>query len=368
MSNSKKISLKKAILAIENPYPKDDSIITYSDFLKHRDFLYYYQFNPVVLDNLILLCLDLWTTQKRISRLSLLENIKSYLNSKDRININGAFYYHAKPAVKLASKTRTDLFKIFKKAFEEIEHITILQRESAKTIVNSMLMNMGLSATEEIWLIDHISDSNHILNRVLRYPLKSEIISQWAIHNFLNNKYRNRRAEVLSWVLDETPHFVIEKQTLIDDFDYCNFVDKKAIKHYHDELEANEAIGKEFGDFFPKIESNIYGDPSYGNESIDLTQPELKLTRRFYNQLGNNHNVYDQPLPSFEMMHNNFHSNLDVIHCITMIWGIGYSRLKNELKTKLIKNYYREETYNSMLKVAKKNKNVSLLKWLMEQS
>ncbi len=368
MSNSRKLSLKKAILAIENPYPKDDSILTYADFLKHREFLLYYQFNPIVLDSLILLCLDLWTSEKRIGRVSLLQNIKSYLHSKDRIIMNGVFHYNAKPEVKLALKTRTALFKIFKKVFEESEHITMLQRESAKSIVNSMLMNIGLSSTEEMWFVEHIPLSNHILNRVLRYPLKSTVISDWALLNFQNNDYRNRRAEVLSWVIDETPDFVIEKQTLIDDFDYCNFVDKKAIKLYHDELEANEAIGKEFGDFFQKMESNIYDDPTYGNESLDLTQPELKLTRRFYDQLSRSNNIYDKPLPDFEMMHSNFHSNLDVIHSITMIWGIGYSRLKNELKTKLIKKYFKEETYNSMLKVAKKNKNVSLLKWLAEQS
>jgi len=370
MSDSRKLSLKKAICALENPFPKDDLISCYSDFLKHREFLLYYQFNPAVLENLLEICNDLWTTEKRISRLSLLENIKKYLHCKERRIINDAFQYHTKPSTQLALNIKKQLFNIFKKVYEQSEYMSALQRDTAKTLVNNMLMNIAFSPEEENWLIEHISLSNHILNRVLRYPAKSTIISEWAVGNFENDIYRNRRAELLSWLIDKTPNFVIQRQILIDDFNYFNIVDKKAIKLYKDELEANAAVGREFSEFLPKLESentNIYGDPFYGNDSVDLTIPELKLTRRFYDRSSYSNDTRDKPLPSFEMMHHNFHSNIDVIHSITMIWGIAYSRLKNEIKTKLIKNYLREETYNSILKVATKNKNISLLKWLMEQ-
>ncbi|HNX90198.1 MAG TPA: hypothetical protein PKH58_14070, partial [Paludibacteraceae bacterium] len=57
--------LLNLILEYEKPQAPDDLILTYQDFMKVRDFLSYYPFNPVVFENLLRLTIDLWTSDTR---------------------------------------------------------------------------------------------------------------------------------------------------------------------------------------------------------------------------------------------------------------------------------------------------------------
>src|SRR5690554_1514292 len=98
--------IKRALIAIENPMPEDDLINDYKDFLKVRDFLHYYQFNPKVFGSLAKLCNALWHSEKRINRLSLVNSLKSYGKSTEPIN-------------DLPLDVRQQLFELFRKSFEE---------------------------------------------------------------------------------------------------------------------------------------------------------------------------------------------------------------------------------------------------------
>lgn len=73
MNKQRKIELQRAIIELEKPYPKDDLILSYPDFIKVWDYLIHYQFNPVVFENLVNLANDFWNSEKRISRLSMLQ-------------------------------------------------------------------------------------------------------------------------------------------------------------------------------------------------------------------------------------------------------------------------------------------------------
>jgi hypothetical protein len=166
---------------LEKPYPKGDLILSYSDFLKVRDYLSYYQFNPDIFDNLINLANDIWNTEKRISRLSLLQKIKQYLHHDTTRD-----YYsrNTKPNFQLNVETRKLLFNLFRKTFEEKNYISHKQLDEARKICNNVLINLELTPIEEEWLCSNIFVSELILNRVLRYPIKSEVISNWAKSNF----------------------------------------------------------------------------------------------------------------------------------------------------------------------------------------
>ncbi|HRN73853.1 MAG TPA: hypothetical protein PLM81_12040, partial [Ginsengibacter sp.] len=78
MDYSRQKQLQKAIIKLEDTYPDDDLILSYSDFLKVRDYLPYYQFNPAVMYKLVQLTNNTWSSATRISRLSLLQKIKQY--------------------------------------------------------------------------------------------------------------------------------------------------------------------------------------------------------------------------------------------------------------------------------------------------
>ena len=85
-------------------------------------------------------------------------------------------------------------FKIFQKyIFHKSDEIT--------TLVNRVLLNVFLSTDELNWLLVNGSKSSHILNRILRYPQYSEILSQWAHNNFYENELIVRKSELLGLII-----------------------------------------------------------------------------------------------------------------------------------------------------------------------
>ncbi len=364
MNKQRKIELQRTIIELEKSYPKDDLIISYSNFLKVRDYLRYYQFNPIVFDNLITLANEKWNTEKRISRISLLQKIKQYLYQD-----TGKDYYskNTKPNFQLKIETRKLLFNLFKKTFEEKKYISYIQLAEARKICNNVLINLELTPIEEEWLCSNIIESELILNRVLRYPIKSVIISNWAKSNFHNDILRSRRAELLSWIIDQEPNFEINQQTLLDDFEYLNQSDLQAIKNYDNEIAANKIIEEELGEYFPKKTQYNFFDRRYNEAKGDLSAPELKLSKRPYGVIIDISKAYPVNIPNFEKLSEDFINNLPTHKKVTMIWGIGYSRLDNSLKFSLLKKYYCNETYYSMYRVCKRTKNIELLKWILDR-
>jgi hypothetical protein len=364
MSNHRKKELQRAITELEKPYPKDDLINSYSDFIKVRDNLGYYQFNPVVFDAIVRIAHETWNTSKRISRLSLLQKIKHYYFQQVKKD-----YYSiiTKPDHPLKAGTRILLFHLFRKTFEEQHYISPKQLDDARKLCNSMLINMELTAAEEEWLCSNVLVSEMILNRVLRYPAKSSVISNWAKSHFKNDHLRSRRAETLSWIIDQDPHFEIDEQTLIDDFEFLNHSDLKAIQTYDDEIAANKIIEQELSEYLPKKLEYDFFDSAYRKEKADLTQPELKLSKRPYAMVTDPTKEYPVSIPNFEIVREGFYQDLPTHEKITMIWAIGYSRLDNSVKFSLLKKYYTAETYYSMYKVCYRTKNTELLKWMLGQ-
>lgn len=203
MSKNKKKDLRRAITEIENPFPKDDLILSYADFLKVRDYLKFYQFNPIVFYHLLALANEEWESAKRINRLSLIRTLKYYLYNGTPGSTEGYYEKISKaPDVIHPLETRVLIFDLFKKIFEKVQHISFRQIEEARDICNSLLFNIALTPDEEEWLCTHVSLDNVILNRVLRYPALSDTISKWAEKNYTCNDYRGRRAELLSWIID----------------------------------------------------------------------------------------------------------------------------------------------------------------------
>lgn len=364
MSKKRKIELQRAITELEKPYPKDDLILSYSDFLKVRDYLGYFQFNPVVLDNLVNLAVGIWNTKKRISRISLLQKLKQYFHQD---TTNDYYGRSTKPNFQLKLETRKLLFNLFRKTFEEWNYISYKQLKEARQICNNILINIELTPIEEEWLCSKFHVSELILNRVLRYPVKSEVISNWAKRNFKNDILRNRRAELISWLIDQDSTFEIEQRILIEDFEYLNLSDLRAIQNYDYEIAANKIIERDLGEFLRKKAHYDPFDLTYHGEEVDLSFPELKLSKRPYNVIIDTSKEYPVSIPDFEKLRDEFYSNLLTHQKVTMIWGISYSRLNNTLKYSLLKKYYSSETYYSMCKVSKRTKNIELLKWILER-
>ncbi|MCB0371152.1 MAG: hypothetical protein KDD45_17485, partial [Bdellovibrionales bacterium] len=133
--NKKTIEIRNTITKLENPFPKDDLITSYKDFLKFRAELPFYQFNLNVLTSLIKLSNDTWDTKERISRISIIQLIKRY-GFKEDVNVS---YYRFLKVNKPSKELRISLFKLFKRCFEKNTPLTNKQSLEAKRICNSML-------------------------------------------------------------------------------------------------------------------------------------------------------------------------------------------------------------------------------------
>lgn len=353
----KKKKLLRTITEIEAPMPQDDLISSYADFLKVRDTLHYHKFNPVVFENLLKLTNNHWKSEKRINRLSLVQTIKKYgYKTDNKLNL-------------LSLEIRKQLFDIFRKPFEDYNFVRRRQLNEVRQVCNYLLINIELSQDEEHWFCENASKSEMILNRVLRYPVKSNVISNWVKKKFYDNNYRNRRAELLSWIIDEQPDFEIDYQTLKDDFEFLNQSDIQAIKDYDDEIVATKIIQEELKDYLPKkwLPQLEFPHNFFGQEIADVSAPELKLSRRFYGVPIDNSKNYPDRIPDFKSLRKEFYSEIANMKKITMIWAIGYSRLDNQTKENLLKKYYCEENYYSFFNVSKKIKSVELLKWLLDK-
>jgi hypothetical protein len=191
--NAKIKEIRRTITIINNPYPDDHLIMSYKDFLAIRDLLPYYQFNSKVFELLLDVTLELWRSAKRINRLSLIEILKRY-GSKNEGAINTLDY-----------KIKEKVFRLFRFSFEDTTHINKNHLNEIRRLCNLMVVNVSFGPSEESWLCSNVEHSNIILNRVLRYPIKSAVISKWAREYYLDNAFRFRKTEITSGIIDEIP-------------------------------------------------------------------------------------------------------------------------------------------------------------------
>lgn len=352
--------IQKKIDQIINPYPEDTLIINYSDFLEHRDSLPHFQFNLNVLDRLLELCLVLWDSKERISRISLLEGIKRFCNSKEPRSV---YLESNKKIAGSIPEIRKKVFLVFKKCFDSPEVLTEKQLPEAKKICNALLLNVSLEKEEEQWMCSNFNKSNMILNRILRYPKKSEVITAWVKEQYHNDKLRNRRAELLSWMMDDQPNFILEKQTLIDDFNYFNDRDREAIQEVKQNFELNQLLSNQIGN--KTIDNKIFDIPGFETDSdSELESKPLKLSKRFYNVPTNYSSDYFENFPDFEELDTVFRNNLDIYHKVTMMWGIGYSRLNKKKKSILLIKNYCTEAEPTFFRICQRCKLIEPLEWL----
>jgi hypothetical protein len=316
---NKKIKNLICELETENCYPNDNLITCYKDFLQIRDYLHYYQFNPNVFRSLVELTINLWETKDRISRLSLLTTIRRYA------------YNDSQKLLELDIQMKKAIFVLFKNTFEKAQFLTEKQIVGAQSLFNSLLTNLPLTSEEEKWFCDNESRASFILNRILRYPICSKIISKWVEEHFHSDKLCTRRAEAIGWFLDKNPDFIIDEQTLIDDFEHANLLDIEKLKN---------------GTLIPHY---------YHGHSI---------IERFYVNLE----IPPNDNLNFENVRMYFYCNIDTIKRQTMLWAVAYSRLEIQQKIKLFKKYYSDELFVSLFNIGKKYKLIEVLKWLQTKA
>lgn len=358
--------ISRAIAAIERPCPPDDLVKTYKGFLRMRDVLPYYQYNPKVLASLADMLYNLWYSKERINRMSLLTTIKQY---GARVKAVREYYGRAKAVLHpFPIETNRKICWVFQRCFDLQLPVSRKQTESIKVICNSLLIGAALGAEEEQWLCDNADRSPMILNRILRYPAPSPIISKWAGAQYHNHNYFERRTEIVGWILDENPDFEIDEQTLIVDFEYLNKKDKAAIRQFDEEWEAKKIMDNELGVLLREPDKKLpnlfgFGSPPAGYYS---DEPKLELSKRSYRvpTRSTDYSKYKTTLPDFNKLTTEFYRDLLLLQNKTMLWAIAYSRLPLPAKEELLIKHYRESSANSFFYICQRLKSVKLLQWL----
>ena len=112
-------------------------------------------------------------------------------------------------AMELDSQTVSKLFSLFKT-------FVFHPSEDVRGCANSLVLMQRLNAEEVAWLVANWDRSDHILNRLLRYPVKHSLISAWAKEEYLQGELWRRRSELIGLVIEDSiPSFVSEEEDTI---------------------------------------------------------------------------------------------------------------------------------------------------------
>ena len=351
----KKLDLLKAIVKIEKPWPPDDEIGSYQDFLRHRDLIIYHQFNPAVLEQILDLVLLNWSSTTKASRHSLLMTIRRFV-SEQEVDVN-----NLSPSIKIK------LFDLFVLTLKQLDRVPKGQREEVEKWAAQLILRVQFESPQLRQLCDFALHHPKALNRVLRHPTKSEIISTWVFENFDNPVLKLRRAEAVGWLLDVNPSFEVDAKTIRADFDYMNEMDREALGNVVMSDVVHQLFNTDWPTDFP-IDNGIPVEP-YEIEKQKLPpfgfgKDKLELIKRFYPVKMAYDKAADNWVPDFEALEEYYQQNQETLRKVTMVWGIAYARIDKKRKSQLLRKHYCPETHYSIFRVATKHKLLDLLKWM----
>jgi hypothetical protein len=355
--------LIKAILKLEKVKVANDAIQTYSDFLKYRDFIVYHQFNPHVFEGMVDVALSVWTSNRKVNRLSLMTTIKRYFTDQN-VNLNS-----------LHSVAIKKIFQLYAVILENKQILSANQLPLIEKLASQLIYGVEFKQEELDKLCELATKDDKALNRILRYPVRSIRVSSWIREQFDTNLLRLRRAEAVGWMLDSQSDFEVSIETLKADFEFVNQLDQAAIENAVMTNAIDLLMTNEWEELFPP---NVNYFEPIPNEVFDNWEKEKSLrkfkpkarpefVKRFYPVPTMKSEQFDDWVPDFNSLNEFFEKNHLNLLKVTMIWGVAYSRLDKKTKVKLLKKYYAPETHYSVYRVAKKLELLDLLKWMVER-
>jgi hypothetical protein len=353
----KQLDLQKVIAKLGKPWPNDNLISNYNDFLQHRDLIIYHRFNPVVFKNLVDLTLFHWTASQKVSRSSLVMTIRRYA-SEQEADLNT-----------LDLSVKIKVFELFKLTLQRPEFIPQGQRDDVGKWSAQLVYGLLLEGTQLSDLCELALHHPKALNRVLRYPVQSLIISNWVAAHFEHPILRFRRAEAVGWMLDTNPEFEVDGAIIRRDFEHMNDLDRSAVTNLVMGDAVNELFNTDWLSEFP-IDHTIPQDPFDSSQKPPIFafgKERIELVKRFYPVPTVYDKTADDWVPDFEALESFFEANHASLLKVTMVWGIAYSRIEKKVKSKLLRKYYCPETHYSISRVATKQGLLEVLKWMLKQ-
>jgi hypothetical protein len=221
-----------------------------------------------------------------------------------------------------------------------------------------MLQDFSLSVEYEAWLCKKMEQyateyytftSDILFRRILNHPATSTTITKWVSENFNLPIFRFQRYKAIAWLLNENNEYVVDDQTLIDDFEFINQSDARRMMCCWDDTPTTFTDYRSYNRY--QIEQNVsrslYSRPYCSVICKDMKQGEA---------------------PDFTELRKFFTGNLPDIKCQTMLWAVAWSKLPANTKIKLLKKYYSPFCFWSLLNIGKRYKLLAILEWLKKQA
>lgn len=356
INNPLTLEAKRLWFSHVNPYPKDDLIADYKDFVKVRDVLSAYQYNPVVFEKLLRIALDIWLTEKRINRFVLIDMIYKYkvkasLHRSRDLKQFGPFNFD--------EQINVLLFELHLMITENLSLVSKSSLEFVHSKAYSLLVGIRLTESQLAKILSEIEDNDFALKRILYYPFPSPIVETWVKENFENPELRMNRAELIGLMLNFNPDFMVEFNTLFSNFKYANYLDFISIKEHLSSLDTNYITSDEFKEC--QDNSDLWKsqkDDNYGFKRLP------NLAKRYYPVPTKE--IKGREIPNIPEMTKYLLENQEEIRQRAMVWGVFYSGHTPEQKTEILKKYYNEKTHSLVMKICQIQRLHELAKWIWE--
>ncbi len=238
---------REQYIILENSYLRhfptnipEEILLDYKSVLEFKDLIRHSKADKRILSHLLDIVIDKITTKQRFQKITFIKLI--------RWQCDNSF---------IDSDLSDKLFFVFKSLIAEVND-TILWSLSV------IIKDIELSQENIDWLIEHYQDSEHIQNRLLRYPIPNKGITTWSDKCLKQKKLQNRISELIGLKLNFYPDFNYKNKTsLLWGIHYSKLQDKTKkellIKHMtHENFEELIKICEK--NEFVDVISQLYND------------------------------------------------------------------------------------------------------------
>lgn len=204
----------------------------YKTILENKDLIKYAKPDKRILNRILDIVIDKIKSNQRFQKITFIKLIRSQCDNSF-----------------IDNSTSDKLFFVFKSIINEVN-------ETIAWSLSVTIKDLELSQKNIDWLIDNYEVSEHIKNRLLRYPKPNKAITAWCDQRLKKKDLNNRLSELIGLRLNFDPDFTLkDKTSLIWGIHYSKLPDKNK-----KELLLNHMTNNNFEELIKICEKNNFTD------------------------------------------------------------------------------------------------------------
>ena len=187
-----KSDIEAQLMILEPEGLLDKYCASIRDIYENRYFLRELPYKEWIVEKIAGIIISAIREKKRFRQLPCLKVLRSIV--KDNIS------------PPLSAKTVSLLIEIY-------QHYIFSGKPDYEWCVSSLLKGRELRNGEIKWLIDNWNESEHLVNRLLRYPSFNSQISKWAKQRYINSDLLERKSEIMACFIKDDFSNLLENES-----------------------------------------------------------------------------------------------------------------------------------------------------------